>query len=358
MRFLEIWCGESELKQRTMKHINALRTGALDERHVFYFSQALARTPSLPAELQHKLLTEARDYLKGKGSQYAAEMDKSHVEVRGEVVEDLKAGRGVAARKKLLDDGYNSQQVEFFLGDIAREELRDFPKAEHYYLMAVEKGHANAINNLAVLYQTEFKNNEKAEHYYLMAVEKGHISAMFNLAGLYRVDLKDMQKAEQYYLMAVGQGDADAMYNLAETYFERGIKRADALKLKQEAYRLKPSSVTAYGLLVTLLWNNEIPEALNVYHAKFENEEAQKEVNAIVSQALLMFLAKKQYNFVYRLFEENKFEIREKYKAIYYALLSLMGDEHADELKRMGPELHETMTEILKSVGQFAVDYA
>ncbi len=390
VRFLEIWCTETELTNRAKKHVDAIRSGVLDERHVFYFSQALAKTPALPGELQHEVVTEARGFLTQRKSEYAAEMDKSHVEVLQEVIEDLKKGRESAARRKLLDDGVTKEDVEFSFGDISRltgdfskaeqyylmavekgdaramynlallyrTEMKDFSKAEQYYLMAVEKGHAGAMYNLALLYRTEMKDFSKAEQYYLMAVEKGDADAMNNLALLYENEMKDFSKAEHYYLMAVEKGDADAMYNLALLYFDQKSKKTESLSLQRKAYDLAPGDKIAAGLVLTLLWNNEIEEALTIYKSNFDNESSQIDVTEVVGLMFLMFLAKKQYNFVYRLFEENKFEIREKYKAIYYALLSMMGNEHGDELKRMGPELQETVAEIVKGVERLAVDYA
>ena len=71
-----------------------------------------------------------------------------------------------------------------------------------------------------------------------------------------------------------------------------------------------------------------------------------------------MFIAKKQYNFVYKIFNENKFEIKNKYKPIYYALLTLMGDKQKDELRRMGGKLQDTVDEIIEKIKQLAKDYA
>ena len=47
----------------------------------------------------------------------------------------------------------------------------------------------------------------------------------------------------------------------------------------------------------------------------------------MVFSMLLMFLVKKQYNFVHRIFTENKFDIIDKYKPIYYAVIRLLGEE-------------------------------
>ncbi|NIN24297.1 MAG: hypothetical protein GTN82_41575 [Candidatus Aminicenantes bacterium] len=49
--------------------------------------------------------------------------------------------------------------------------------------------------------------------------------------------------------------------------------------------------------------------------------------------------------------------IREKYKPIYYALMYFMRDQYPDEYKKMGPELKQTVEEIIETVNQWAIDY-
>ena len=51
-----------------------------------------------------------------------------------------------------------------------------------YYLMAIEKGNSNAMNNLAFYYEDIENNYDEMKKYYLMAIEKGNYDAMNNLA--------------------------------------------------------------------------------------------------------------------------------------------------------------------------------
>ncbi len=652
VKFFEIWCGEKELTERVQKHIAAVRENKLYEKHVFYMSQALART-SIPPELQHELLSETRKYLSVKKSTFVKELDKSHLEVMDDVVEDIKNERLDAAKKKLKNDGMDDSYISYNIGGILAtdqkdfpaaikyyndavekgipeamfslaflyedkfrdfknaekyylmaiekgdadsmfnlallyhiefkdfkkaekyyliaigksdagsmynlailyqaeykdlknaekfflmavekdhtkamyslallyyDELKDFKNAEKYYLMAIEKGdieamsnlaqlyeiefkdyksaekyylmavdkdnvramnnlailyqnelkdlkkaekyflnavemgsskamnniarlyyyelkdlynsekyalmaiekgdehamlglatiyeneykdfknaekyylmavekeYAEAMNNLAVLYMVEFKdlkkaekyflmaieNNQpdaiknlallyhvelkdfkKAEKYYLMAVEKADIRAMFSLALLYDTMLKDFDKAEKYYLMAIEKDSADAMNNLAWLYYKLKKNKLIALEIQRRAFEKIKEECSATYLMI-LLWNDKIEEAIKLYFDFFEKEEVQKDVNELVNSIILMFLAKKQFNFVYKLFNENKFDIRDKYKPVYYSTLKLLGDGYSDEFKKMPQELTETVDEILKTVEQMAIDY-
>jgi TPR repeat protein len=236
------------------------------------------------------------------------------------------------------------------LGLLYRKEFKDFSQAETYFRMAVEQSDAKAMFNLALLYDNDFKDFVQAETYYRMAVEQGDADAMNNLAVLYENELKDFVQAETYFRMAVEQGNADAMNNLAHHYFEDRKNRQEALLLQKKAYEIGKDSNKAYGYIIVLLWNDEIEAAVNIYHDCFDKEETQKDVSPAIKDILISFIAKGQYSFVYRLFKDNKYEIKDKYKPVYYALLTLMGEKYADEQKRMGAELKETVQEIIGQI--------
>jgi TPR repeat protein len=246
----------------------------------------------------------------------------------------------------------------FNLALLYDDEFKDFEKVEQYYKMAVEKGHSSAMHNLALLYQTEFKDFEKAEQYYKMAVEKGDSKAMYNLALLYDEEFKDFEKAEKYYEMAVEKDDSEAMNNLARLYFQLNKNNQEALHLQKAAYERTRDINTANGYMTVLLWNDEIQEATMLFESFFDSEEVQREVNEDISYILLMLMAKKQYSFVYKVFQKNRYDIRDKYKPIYYALLSLMGEKYSDELKRMGDELKESVQDILHVINTLKKDFA
>ena len=234
-----------------------------------------------------------------------------------EVVNDVRSGRHLSAAQKLIDRGFPPEVVWSMLGDVVRDELRDFGKAESYYRIAADKGEQKALLKLALLYDTELHNPETAE---------------------------------AYFQLAAAHGDPDALAHHAASYVEQRTHRADALRIIRKAWAANPSEENAFGMVMILLWNDEIPEAVQVYHEKFGSVLAEREVNWRIVQMLLMFLAKRQHQFVSALFKENSSDILEKYKPIYFGMLSLMGEAYADRLKEMGPEFEETVREIVAEV--------
>jgi TPR repeat protein len=131
----------------------------------------------------------------------------------------------------------------FAMGCFYANAVQQFKKAEPYYLMASERGNANAMFNLAVIYEDipELQDYDKAEVYYLKACAHGQPNAMFNLALLYAHIKNDYDRAKTWYLKSIDCGDVNAMCNLAllymevdedydkaEVYYKMAVARGDA----------------------------------------------------------------------------------------------------------------------------------
>lgn len=71
---------------------------------------------------------------------------------------------------------------------------------------------------------------------------------------------------------------------------------------------------------------------------------------------LLLLLQKKQTEVILNLMEIFP-SIKEQFKPIYYATVSLLKDERHQEYLRMGPELKDTVDEILQKVEEYRVKY-
>ncbi len=286
LRFLELWCRQRQ------------------EHHLPF---CLFHAPSSP------LLVRTSDNVEPTVTVSGEPMEEAY----NEVVDDVRSGRHLSAAQKLIDRGFPPEVVWSMLGDVVRDELRDFGKAEAYYKIAAEKGEQKALLKLALLYDAELHNPEKAE---------------------------------AYFQLATAHDDADALVHHAASYFEQRSRKLDALRIIRKAFAANPTEENAFGMVMILLWNDEISEAKRFYHDKFDSVPAQREVTWRMVQMLLMFLAKRQYQFVSDLFKENSSDILEKYKPVYFGMLSMMGEPYADRLKEMGPEFEETVSEIVAEV--------
>lgn len=238
------------------------------------------------------------------------------------------------------------------LGLLYDEEFKDFKKAEQYYLMAVEKGKVNAMFNLGLLYQQEFKDFKKAEQYYLRAVDKGDVNAMFNLGLLYEQEFKDFKKAEQYYLMAVNNRNAYALINLTLLYLLELNDKKKALTLSRTYFEKDNGFDNSLCYAIALVWQDEVEKAYQIIENNLNNFEAIDRDKKQFIFLLISLLAKKQYYTVRKIFSTENANMTVRFKPVYYALLSLMGE--TDEYRKMGDELKQTVGEILEQIKYIA----
>jgi TPR repeat protein len=246
------------------------------------------------------------------------------------------------------------------LAILYENEFKDFVKAEKYYLMAIDKEDVEAMYNLAFLYQTEFKDFAKAETYYLIAIDKGHADAMFNLALLYKTEFKDFAKAEKYYLMAINKNHAEAKNNLSHLYYSQQTNKAKALELATEAYNTKALTIMRQTYAQILLWNNQIEASKSIATDFLYEPETFEQYLEGLQEYLLLLLAKSEYQFLYDYFNHPKVVAlhgKDQLKPIWYALMYHLQEQYPNEYLRMGDELEETVGEILHKVEQMRKDY-
>ena len=175
---------------------------------------------------------------------------------------------------------------------------------------------------------------------------------------LYQNIFGDTHKAEKYYSQAIRLNSSEAVNNLAWLYFVRKEGKTSALSLLNQAELKNMELSNTYVWAMVLLWNDMYEQAFTKSREFIENERVITNFSRGIQPFLMMLIAKKQYEYIYRLFSTNKYNIRDKYKPIYYALMYFMRDSKPDEYIRMGNELKQTVDEIIEQVHQMQVDYA
>jgi Fe2+ or Zn2+ uptake regulation protein len=131
-------------------------------------------------------------------------------------------------------------------------------------------------------------------------------------------------------------------------------------KNKLEALKLVQNNSTSESILeisITtniLLWNNLINEAIEWLNKMLHHKDEEGYIFSI----LPFFIAKKQYHTVFNLFNDSRFQLKDKQKPLYYALLHFMKDEYPNEYLKMGSELEPLVKDIIGNINQLAIDYA
>jgi len=357
VRFLEEWCDEGELIERTNRHIASLKNGEYNVNGAYFLSEALASTKGLPTKEQDELIKITRQFLIDKNSEYVKHLSDSDLELLEKVFEyyenkNYRKAISVLHKMKVQDE-YKTALCHY--------ELNEIHQVEKLYLKAIEKGKVNAMYNLAILYQNEFKDFTKAEKFYLKAMEKGHTSAMYNLGYLYEYGFKDFAKAEKFYILASDGGSESAMSKLAYLYYCQSTNKEKALELAQNSYELENNDASRLAYAKTLLWNNKTEVSKKIAKEFLYDKKFHSDYLEFFSDYLFLLLAKEQYTFLYEYFTSPKAEalnIKDQLKPIWYALMYYMQDQYPNEYLRMGEELEETVKEIIEKVEQMREDYA
>ena len=106
----------------------------------------------------------------------------------------------------------------------------DYTKAMKYCRIAAERGNADAMNDIGVMYekgQGVTKDYAEALKWFRKAAEQGHANGQNNLGFMYEMGYgvtKDYEEAVKWYRKAAEQGNAIAQYNLGQNYrLGRGV---------------------------------------------------------------------------------------------------------------------------------------
>ncbi|MEM1324661.1 MAG: tetratricopeptide repeat protein [Bacteroidota bacterium] len=273
IRFLEQWCSEDQLHKKTDVLLRSLKKGSYHSKGALYYSTALFYSDKSTLESRYEISKNASRFLKYKDRSLDEELERSDMSHFGAGMKLLKRGDFEEAwqkisgiRKKEPHDYLllsalswhrgNSDESDKYLekavalgaahpnrvmGNIFRDYLKDYEKAEVFYLKAIEGGDGVACRKLGWLYENKKKDYTQAEKYYQQAIEKGEMLAWGNLGNLYRDKYLDYQKAEEYYLNAVEAGHFQALrllgwmycnklkkYKQAEEYYRQAIEKGES----------------------------------------------------------------------------------------------------------------------------------
>lgn len=180
------------------------------------------------------------------------------------------------------------------------------------------------------------------------------------LAHLYIYHLDRFNEGETLLLNQVKEDNEKAKNSLAWVYYESKQKREYAIKLSREAYEKEDNIYNTHTYATILAWNNNLSESLEVAKGFFTNDKSFKDFSEDIIDYLLLLIAKEAYQQTYELFTATaykSYQLKDRYKPVYFALMYYMQEEYPNEYLKMGSELKETVAEIIKKIEQKKVDY-
>ena len=306
--FLEYWYNKDELKVLAAQHLENLKSNRIGFEKAIILTKAISQSKHIGLGMRDALIKNTSQI----SEQEAYYLPKKAETIIHQIFELYDKGK-INEALKLAESIENEEDgVKFLLIGVFNQQLQNYKVAEKNYLMAIEKGHESAMNNLAIIYTKQEKYKE----------------------------------AETYYKMAVEKGVAEAFYNLAFFYFERNKNSKEALNLIQnhKSDKIKDDVV----LFLIEIWNGIFTDIYRRMDTFIEKIPFEKLPPLFLS---LLFLNQK--NLVLSYFESDKYgkELQEKLPLIYFATLILNNKIKNPELE-MPKEVIPTVIDIVKEVTQ------
>ncbi len=211
----------------------------------------------------------------------------------------------------------------------------------------------------AEILQQAFKlqdNNNSAEAIELLIKSKKESATILFIIGYLYYEQKQYDKAESYYLKAIESGNINATNSLAWMYFNQATEATQALKLIKSSYKQQNNYHNTHTLSVIELWAEEFSNSYSHFEKWLAHKEA-IENEEDVTLYLNLLMAKGQYYQAKEFFEMPNYQLKERYKPLWYALMTLMQDDFPHEIKKMGSELKQTVKEILEEIDKLKLKY-
>ena len=127
--------------------------------------------------------------------------------------------------------------------------------------------------------------------------------------------------------------------------------------LISQNYKADKNYYNIHDFATILLWSEDFSKSYEKFLEWLEYDNA-LDNKGDVTIYLNLLMAKGQLYKAKELFEIPEYDLKNRYKPIWYALMSLMQDEFPHEIKKMGDELKESVDEILVEVEKLREKYA
>lgn len=228
------------------------------------------------------------------------------------------------------------------------------------YFMDIKSGYSNNLSEsqleLLLHYLNEVDNNnynnviEDIENSKLNSTIKPLLLDVFNRLNSEKIKIEKLNNIMGNDIKAINQ-ETRSYIELMYSYFY--IKRNDfSYKMMLEKVISNSSSEHDTKALVSIVYDEfQQSKEFILEYLKNNNEQVYIEIYFI------LLISKEQYYQAKHILENKDFNLKEQYKPIWYALMTLMQDEFPHEIKKMGSELQESVDAVLKKVEEYRVKY-
>lgn len=156
-----------------------------------------------------------------------------------------------------------------------------------------------------------------------------------------------------WYLMRYGRkkdrNRVEWLVRFLSTWYSKDEKSYQTKQTKEECQ-------SGDYMAVVLLLNEEFSKSYEKFEEWLEYEKALESIDDI-SDYLTLLISKGQYYKAKEFFENEKYQLKDRVKPIWYALMKLMEKDFPNEIKKMGEELKESVDDILNTIEKMKNKY-
>ncbi len=154
--FIENWYDPEEITALAKKHLSSIKEKSYTYDKANLIAKAYAQSKYISTETRDELIENT--FILSESPVHYSSLSQKYQDVSFEIDKLINQKQFKKALKKLDEIEGDENGKKFFVQGYLYKELKKFEKAEKHYLLAIDKGHADAIYYLANLY---FLNNEK-----------------------------------------------------------------------------------------------------------------------------------------------------------------------------------------------------
>lgn len=172
---------------------------------------------------------------------------------------------------------------------------------------------------------------------------------LFKIYNLYE-DIGDYKNSERYLQKIFNWSKEEFKNKILSTYIFKNKYNVRVKELLIERYNVQNENYVFFIFIIRLVASEKFHESyervIELLNLKI-NEELQQ---MYITWYITSLLTKKQYFLAKKLLELEEYNLKEKLKPSWYALMTYMQDEYPNEIKKMGSELQESVNEIIRNI--------
>lgn len=301
-RFLESWCDERELSTRFVEAAFNIENNQANVSYVYF--NALLASEKIDSEIKKSIIDNI-----------SSEDRLGIVNYQDDNYKNIEIPLRELINKNKIEEAYRLLEINF-----KNLTIKDYLFNLHTLFLADQKKFIPEVYGLKLFQKTNFAPFEAS---YLLSIvfnnnfyeyKKVFFKILSEVIKNVDIELGRIAMVHSYCIYSLWNNDLEGF----KLFFEK-MKRVEFLD----------------GIL------------------KIDNEEV---LYMFFENIIILLLSKGQSEICFNIIIESDF--KEELKPFYYATISLLKDQRHQEYLRMGPELQETVDEILQKVEEFRVKYA